>query len=299
MIGLFLDGDETGPLNSHFKVRSAHFMQANREPLLDNSNLRLKTCKHGVMMFHANDRYIGRSLDMYGEFSELEIALFKQFVRPGMTIIDVGANIGAHTIYFAGAVGPTGRVIAFEPQRVLYQMLCGNVALNLHNNVVAVHSGLGAISGNIRVPLIDYSRGGNFGGVELGQSENGERVPLQRLDSCGLKSCHFIKIDVEGMEKAVLEGSKSILDEHQPVLYVENDRGEKSAELIEWLLTNGYRLYWHLPRLFNPENYFGETENVFGDTMSINMLCIPRSKAIVAEKFREITSPQDSWRVRS
>ena len=268
----------------------------NRHPLLENLNLRLKTCKHGVMMFHANDRYIGRSFDMYGEFSELEVELFKQLVRPGMTVVDVGANIGAHTLYFAKAVGVGGQVIAFEPQRVLYQMLCGNIALNLHNNVTAIHAGLGATLGSITVPKIDYSRGGNFGGVELGKSENGEEVPLRRLDSCELKSCHLIKIDVEGMEQAVLEGSRSILEEHQPILYVENDRGDKSRDLIEWLLTNGYRLYWHLPRLFNPENYFGETENVFGDTISVNMLCIARSKTIKAENFREITSPDDHWR---
>jgi hypothetical protein len=55
------------------------------------------------MMFHANDSYIGRSLDLYGEFSEGEIELFKQVVRPGMTVVDVGANIGAHTIYLSKA----------------------------------------------------------------------------------------------------------------------------------------------------------------------------------------------------
>ena len=269
----------------------------NRQPLLENANLRLKACKHGVMMFYANDQYIGRSLDIYGEFSELEVQLFQQLVRPGMTIVDVGANIGAHTIFFAKAVGAGGQVIAFEPQRVLYHMMCGNICLNLHNNVAAIHAGLGATSGRIKVPRIDYSQSGNFGGVELGKSETGEDVPLQRLDSYDLKSCHLIKIDVEGMEQAVLEGSGSILKEHQPILYVENDRGEKSGELIEWLLTNGYRLYWHLPPLFNPDNYFEETANVFGETISINMLCIARSQgAMTTEKFREITSPEDSWR---
>ena len=83
--------------------------------LFESSNLRLKQCKHGAMMFHANDSYIGRSLDLYGEFSEGEIELFKQVVRPGMTVIDAGANVGAHTIYLSKAVGARGRVLAFEP----------------------------------------------------------------------------------------------------------------------------------------------------------------------------------------
>src|SRR6185436_13823027 len=58
--------------------------EATPPPLFENSNLRLKKCRHGAMMFHANDIYIGRSLDLYGEFSEGEVELFKQFIHPGM-----------------------------------------------------------------------------------------------------------------------------------------------------------------------------------------------------------------------
>ncbi|HXI99859.1 MAG TPA: hypothetical protein VNH44_01470, partial [Micropepsaceae bacterium] len=87
--------------------------------------------------------------------------------------------------------------------------------------------------------------------------------------------------------------------EHQPLLYVENDRPEKSRDLIQWLLSNGYRLYWHLPRLFNPANYFGESLNVFGNTISVNMLGVPRSSPIAVTDLREITSPDDQWRSRS
>src|SRR5262249_11882753 len=159
-------------------------------------------------IFYANDSYIGRSLDMYGEFSEGEIEVFEQIVRPGMTVIDVGANIGTHTIYFSNAVGVDGRVLAFEPQRTLYQMLCSNIALNLNRNVVAVNAGLAAKAGTVIVPRIDYSRGGNFGGLALGQWEKGDEVPLHTLDSYSLKSCHLIKIDVEGMEREVLEGAR-------------------------------------------------------------------------------------------
>src|SRR5262249_28848481 len=159
--------------------------------LFENANLRLKQCKHGVMMFYANDSYIGRSLDFYGEFSEGEVELFKQVSRPGMTVVDVGANIGAHTVYFSKAVGARGRVPAFEPQRVLHQILCGNIALNDCTNVTAVHAGLGAKSGSVAVPAIDYARGGNFGGVALDERKGGELVPLHTLDSYSLVSCDF------------------------------------------------------------------------------------------------------------
>src|SRR5262245_16203407 len=184
------------------------------------------------MLFFANDIYLGRSLDLYGEFSEGEIRLFDQIVRPGMTIVDAGANIGSHTIYFAKKTGATGRVFAIEPQRILYHLLCGNIALNLHHNVTAIHFGLGSTATRLPVPQIDYARGGNFGGLPLGKW-NGEEVPVVPLDSYRLGSCHLIKIDVEGMEREVLEGARATLAQHRPFLYVENDRAEKSRELID------------------------------------------------------------------
>ena len=58
------------------------------------------------------------------------------------------------------------------------------------------------------------------------------------------------------------------------------------------------RLYWHLPRLYNSRNFFGETENVFGTIVSVNMLCVPREVAMDISG-REITSPTDHWRSAS
>ena len=266
------------------------------ELLLESANLRLKRCKHGLMMFHAKDSYIGRSLNLYGEWAAAEADVFQQLLRPGLTVIDAGANIGTHTLYFADAVGTSGRVLAFEPQRFLYNILCGNIALNGHANIVAENAALGSEPGRIVVPAIDYDRVGNFGGVTLGRTQAGNEVPVRTLDSYRVDSCQLIKIDVEGMEKDVLAGAVSLLERHQPFLYVENDREKKSRELIGWLLARNYRLYWHLTRLFNPNNYFGQTQNVFGTKIAINMVCVPPTK-VLTTNLREITSPEDSWRV--
>lgn len=271
-------------------------VRISRQALLENANLRVKACRHGLMMYFANDDYIGRSLDLYGEFSEGETALFAQILRPGMTVVDAGANIGTHTVYFAKAVGPGGLVHAFEPQRTLHQMLCGNAALNRLGNVVAKNAALGAQPGAILVPRVDYAHAANFGAVSLGKWEQGETVPLTPLAECRLEACHLIKIDVEGMELPVLEGAAPVLQRHRPYLYVENDRPESSPRLIEWLLRADYRLYWHLPSLFNPGNYFGESRNVFGDVISVNMLGIPRTQSVNVNGLREIVSPDDNWR---
>lgn len=76
------------------------------------------------MLYNPTDTFIGRSLDLYGEFSEFESMLFTQILKPGMVAIDVGANIGCFTVPMAKRVGPNGLVVAIEPQRVIYQTLC-------------------------------------------------------------------------------------------------------------------------------------------------------------------------------
>ena len=87
-------------------------------------------CRYGTLLFNQNDRFIGKSLELYGEYSEGEIDLFRQVVQPGTIVLEIGANIGTHTLFFARQVGHDGLVIAFEPQRLVFQCLCANMALN-------------------------------------------------------------------------------------------------------------------------------------------------------------------------
>jgi len=61
---------------------------------------------------------------------KVNVRFFRQLVQPGWSILDIGANMGAHTIALARLVGPTGKVLSFEPQRIIFQALCANVALN-------------------------------------------------------------------------------------------------------------------------------------------------------------------------
>ena len=264
------------------------------EPWLDSRHVRLKACRHGPMLYLANDRYIGRSLDRYGEFSEGELELFRQLVRPDQVVLDIGANIGTHTVAFAQMVEPAGVVYAFEPQRVLYQMLCGNVALNALTNVHAWQAAVGRRAGSVSVPVLDYGASGNFGAVSLRAQAAGESVSLLAIDQLDFTACHLIKIDVEGMEADVLAGAEQTLRRHRPMLYLENDRQDKSAALIEQLFGLDYRLYWHLPPLFNPRNYFNEPENLFPGVISANMLGIHHS-VTQNVALREIHTPDEDW----
>ena len=91
--------------------------------------------RHGYVLYNVNDRYVGRSVEHYGEWSPGETALFGRFCRPGHYVVDAGAHIGTHTLAFARLVGARGRVFAFEPQRMPAQVLAANVALNSLTNV--------------------------------------------------------------------------------------------------------------------------------------------------------------------
>ncbi len=119
--------------------------------LLANGNVRIKRTRHGLMAYNVNDRYVGRSLDCYGEYSPGEALLFAQLARPGSLALDVGTNIGALTLPLAASVGPRGLVIAIEPQGGVYRLLCANLALNEIVNVRALHAAAGRTPGpNLR-----------------------------------------------------------------------------------------------------------------------------------------------------
>jgi hypothetical protein len=146
---------------------------------------RVKTCRYGQMVFNANEFYIGRSLDLYGEFSEGEVELFRQVLQAGDVVIDVGANGGAHTLFFARHVGLRGGVLAFEPQRLPFQTLCANMALNHVTNVWCFPPAVGAAHGAIAAPALDPLARNNFGGLGLAGHAAGERVtPLFNPGNC-------------------------------------------------------------------------------------------------------------------
>jgi FkbM family methyltransferase len=228
------------------------------------------------MLYNVHDNFIGRALDLYGEYCEVECEMFRRFVRPGAVAVDVGANLGAHTVFFARQVTPSGTVAAFEPQRILFQTLCANLALNDLGNVFAFQQAVGAKRDFLVVPPLDYTRETNFGSVALRNYRSGEPVAVVRLDDLNLPACDFLKVDVEGMEREVLEGAMALIGRFKPVMYVENDLPHKREALARFVDALGYKMYWHQPPYFNPANFFGNRDNVFGGLVATNMVCIHR-----------------------
>lgn len=95
--------------------------------------------------------------------------------------------------------------------------------------------------------------------------KNGTTVNRQKLDNFlnKIDRLKLLKIDVEGMEILVIKGAKELIDKFRPIIYVENDRQEHSKELIELLWSLDYKMYWHLPKLYNKSNFFFVKKKIF------------------------------------
>ena len=255
---------------------------------------RLVRARHGLLLVDAHDVYVGRAIVEYGEYGEHEqLALQRILSATAGAVVEVGANIGALTVPLARQLALAGReLVAFEPQPVIFHVLCANVALNALANVRAWPFACGARPGTRYFTSPDYAAPGNFGGVAMSADAvpGAVDVPCVRLDDVVARhEVGLIKIDAEGAELDVLAGAETIVSRARPVLYVENDRVDLSQALIEWLWARDYRLWWHVPLLFNPDNFFGNTVNHYPRIGSFNMLGLPRERHLPVTELEEIT----------
>lgn len=250
--------------------------------VLENGRIAIKHTRHGLMMFNRNDFIIGRSIDRYGEWCEDELRLFRHAVRPGDTVLDVGSNIGTHALGFARMVGPLGRVIAFEPQPLVFNILCANMALNQQDQVRCLNKAAGVGGGSIDVPRTPPDQPANFGDLSLRGAAPGstggptDKVDLIAIDDLGLDACRLIKADVQGMEAEVLRSATDTMTRLRPFLYVECEHDAQAAEVIGLMLDHKYRLWWHAVHYHSALNFYDNPQNAFPNYVpALNLLAIP------------------------
>lgn len=240
--------------------------------------------RYGQLLCNRHDVYVGASIMRYGEFSDYEAQLFRRVVPVDGIVVEAGANIGALTVPLAQHVGPGGRVFAYEPQRLAFQLLNANVALNSLANVVTRQAAVGAGGGRLGVVQLDPQATNNVGGLDLRMPVEGptEPVPVVTLDAdlgAALARFDLLKADVEGAELDVLLGARELIQHHRPVLYLEADRQEHLNPMLDVMRVYGYpiqRVFLHRPPLFHPENFGGKPDNIFvqngAEVVSINLL---------------------------
>lgn len=163
------------------------------------------------------------------------VELFRQAVRPGMTVLDIGAFLGQYTLLAARQVGSTGRVYAFEPDRVNFPFLIGNIHRNALNDRVATFPCAVAEKPGTRTFFLDPDEGSG-GSLFFPRQREVVKIPVTcvALDTFLSESLvvDVIKLDVEGGESAALNGMEGIIRRGSPhlVMFVECfPRGLRSA----------------------------------------------------------------------
>lgn len=171
-----------------------------------------------LVFLDPRDRVIAKKLILYGSFEGREIELLCSRVRPGDCALDVGANIGLYSLALSRAVGPTGRVIAVEPDPENLALLRRNLQHNGCTNVIVIGEALGDQAGTVLLYETDQANRGALSTVDIaGVGQQSARpVPIRRgdtlLEEMGLKP-RIAKIDVEGTEPQVLAGLGAYLPE--------------------------------------------------------------------------------------
>lgn len=164
----------------------------------------------------------------------------KERVGTNKVIVDIGANIGNHTVFF-GKVCKAKKVFSFEPQKNIFRILSENIRVNkLDSIVTAYNKGIGQKHFYADVNVINSD---NYGMSKLVSDDSGN-VEVDSLDNIlknQVSRVDMIKIDVEGMEIEVLKGSLEIIEKYRPLIYIECETEEEFNAVTMVLSPFGYK----------------------------------------------------------
>ena len=217
----------------------------------------------GKMLIYTDDPTIGRSLDLYGEYCQPEIELLKNLSNKTTWFVDIGANIGTHTIPMSYHVD---RVIAFEPDDANFDLLSKNVAglCAIRKNVTVTKMAIGDTLQEVNTQF-------DFGKTKIVQGTGIKSAPL---DILGLPKVDLVKIDVEGQELKVLVGMRNILITYKPDMLIEMQDETTYNETFDFLKSCNYNAYWFPVSTYSKNNQKNNTDDVFGPTHGvINWIC--------------------------
>jgi FkbM family methyltransferase len=162
--------------------------------------------------------------------------VFSQYVKPGDVVVDIGGNIGTHTMNLAKLVGLEGRVHVFEPQMKLYTELLMNMKLNHSSNVIPYRVALGASERSAEL-VHPCSTNEGMGYID---DQGDETVVMRTLDSYCLDNVSLIKINIEGYEIEALKGSLETIERNKPVLVVEIFGTDSREDRLNFIRGLGY-----------------------------------------------------------
>jgi FkbM family methyltransferase len=218
-------------------------------------SLYFKESKYGHFCLIEND-LISNCINHYGYWEEHLYSLYSQIIKENFTIIDGGANLGFHTIQF-GKLANKGKIYAFEPQNLIYNVLSTNILINNLNDTVEQHK-LGLSDKESIEVFTSMENPGvtmnefciNYGGRGFTEKDGDEKAKTTTIDNLNIDKLDFIKLDIQGFENKALIGGIKTIKNNMPTIFIENYDGrcdekikEQERAPIDLLLNLGYKGY--------------------------------------------------------
>lgn len=207
--------------------------------------------------------------------------IFLKYINKGDSVLDIGANIGHHTLFMSKCVGDYGKVFSFEPISEMVDRIRENIEINDIKNIEVNNFGLGSKE-EVKKIYIDTKDVGSSSLIKKEDSDE-SLISIKTLDSLNMNRVNFIKIDVEGYEYNVLLGAEKTIQrlkpimilEYSPIFYKRYDNTH-SKKIINFLLENRYNIYLIDHKYKRVKDYL-ELEFILEDTKIdlTNILCLP------------------------
>jgi FkbM family methyltransferase len=220
-----------------------------------NGDRVLTTNPDGLAMYvNAADTSLTPSILTRRMYEPGTTRLVRRLVRPGHRVLDVGANIGWHTLISGERVGPSGHVRSFEPNPHTFEFLHSNIFINgLWDRCTAVQSALGPADGEavLRIPGT-YTGGANLREKDAGalnwmaQTDQEVAVKVMKLDDALSDNLHYdlFKIDVEGYEAEVFAGAEQFFGANPDLkVIMEFTPSQHGQPMLDWIAQRGFRAH--------------------------------------------------------
>jgi len=229
----------------------------------------LTSTRHGTMIVNRHDRHendngtfgVGFDLlngDVSDEYNNIE--MIKKILThcrlnsgDGVVALDLGSNIGVHTIEYAKHMKGWGVVHSYEVQDMIYYALCGNAVLNNCDNVYLNKLAIGEKCGKIKIPKLNYNIPSSFGSLEINSNPEKQFIgqdfnefvecDIVSIDSLEFDRIDFVKIDIEGMELEALMGMSDSIVKFKPFFFIEHNKSDLNS-IVKFMQQFGYYNYY-------------------------------------------------------